>query len=193
MSPWPSLYTTGAELGLACRNVHANQPSHRPSFVALGATTYSASVVEVVVHSWSFDFHEIAPLPNWKQYLVVDFRLSTTGKVWVGVTDYAWVLVQTEEDAKVLCAHQVFEYMLDFIPIRAAWVMNESADDSYGVSNVRPCLNHHVHQGANCRSIRYRLHILPLRIGYQTILLRQSKINGERGRGRIGWGHVEAL
>ena len=64
-------------MGLACRNVHASRPSHRASFAASDATTYSALGVELVVHSSSFDFHEIAPLLNLKQYLVVDFRLFT--------------------------------------------------------------------------------------------------------------------
>ena len=35
----------GAELGLACRNLHANRPSHRASFAMSVAATYSASMV----------------------------------------------------------------------------------------------------------------------------------------------------
>ena len=38
---------------------------------------YLALVVDVVMHSWSFDFQEIVPLPNLKKYPVVDFWLST--------------------------------------------------------------------------------------------------------------------
>ena len=68
---------TRAESGSTCRNVCASRPSHKASFAASDATTYSALVVEVAVHSWSFDFQEIAPLPKLKQYLVVDLRLST--------------------------------------------------------------------------------------------------------------------
>ena len=60
-----------------CRNMCVSRPSHKASFAASDAATYFASVIEVIVHSLSFDFHEIAPLPNLKQYPVVDFRLST--------------------------------------------------------------------------------------------------------------------
>ena len=60
-----------------CWNVCASRSSHKASFVTLDVTTYSASFVEVVMHSWSFDFHEIAPVANLKHYPIVDFRLST--------------------------------------------------------------------------------------------------------------------
>ena len=60
-----------------CRNVNASRRSHKASFAVSDVATYTALVFDVAVHSWSFDFHEITPLPNLKQYTVVDFRLST--------------------------------------------------------------------------------------------------------------------
>ena len=74
-APWLSLKTTGAEFGWTCQNVKANRLRHSASFVALDATTYSTSVVEVAMHSWSFDIHDIAPCLNQKKYPDVDFWL----------------------------------------------------------------------------------------------------------------------
>ena len=88
--------------------------------------------------------------------------------------------------------------MLDHVPVRSAGVVHESADDSYGVRNIRPCRDHRVHKGSDCRCIRYRLYILrlyilPLRTRCRAVLLRQPKVNGEWGRSRFGRLHVEAL
>ena len=60
-TPWLSLYTTGVESVLACRDMRVSQPRHKASLAALDAATYSLSVVDVVLHSCSFEFHEIAP------------------------------------------------------------------------------------------------------------------------------------
>ena len=72
-------------------------------------------------------------------------------------------------------------------------VMHESVHDSYGVRNIRPCRDHRVHKGADCPCIRYQLHIFPLRTGCRAVSVRQSKVNGERGRSRLGRLHVEAF
>ena len=83
--------------------------------------------------------------------------------------------------------------MLECVLVRSVQVVHESADDSYDVRNIRSCHNHCVHKGANCRCIQYRLHIFPLWIGCRAISLRQPKVNGERGRSRLGRLHVEAF
>ena len=83
--------------------------------------------------------------------------------------------------------------MLNCVPMRSTGIVHESADDSYGMRNVRPCRDHRVHQGAYCRCIRYRLHIFPLRTGCRAVSLRKPKMNGERGRSRLGRLHVEAF
>ena len=68
-----------AQFGSACWNVHPSWPSHKAFFAVSEVATYCymASVVEVVVQSWSFDFHDIATLPTRNKYPFVDFRLST--------------------------------------------------------------------------------------------------------------------
>ena len=83
--------------------------------------------------------------------------------------------------------------MLNCVPMRSAGIVQESNDDSYGVRDIRPCRNHRVHQRAYCRCIWYRLHIFPLRTGCRAVSLRQSKMNGEWGRSRLGRLHVEAF
>ena len=83
--------------------------------------------------------------------------------------------------------------MLNCVPMRSVGIVHESANDSYGVRNIRPCRDHHVHQRAYGRCIRYRLHIFPLRTGCRAVSLRKPKMNGERGRSRLGRLHVEAF
>ena len=83
--------------------------------------------------------------------------------------------------------------MLDCVTVWSVGVVHESTEDSYGMRNIRPCRDHCVHQGAYYRCIRYRLHIFPLRTGCRALSLRKSKINGERGRSRLGRLHVEAF
>ena len=83
--------------------------------------------------------------------------------------------------------------MFDCVLVRSVGVVHESADDSYDVRNIRPCRDHHVHKGADCRCIRYGLHIFPLRTGCRAVSLREPKVNGERVRSRLGRLHVEAF
>ena len=61
------------------------------------------------------------------------------------------------------------------------------------VGNIRSCRDHRVHKGADYRCIWYRLHILPLRTGCRAVSLTQPKVDGERGRSRLGRVHVEAF
>ena len=77
-SPLLSLNMTRVKFKLACRNVQASRPCHNASLAASDATTYSASVVEVAINSWSFDLHKMALCLNRKSYLA-------TGKVWVSI------------------------------------------------------------------------------------------------------------
>ena len=80
-TPWLSLDTTVARFGSACRNVQASRPSQSAFLAASDATTYSASVVDVVVNSWNFDHHEIASCPFGR-----DIRMSTFSRQdsWLG-------------------------------------------------------------------------------------------------------------
>ena len=87
----------------------------------------------------------------------------------------------------------ISEHMLNCVPMRSAGIVHESADDSYIMRNIRLCRDHRVHQGAYCKCIQYRLHIFPLRTGCQAVSLRKPKMNGERGRNRVGQLHVEAF
>ena len=41
--------------------------------------------------------------------------------------------------------------MLNCIRMQSARIVHKSPDDSYGVSNVRPCRNHRVHHGVDCQ------------------------------------------
>ena len=92
-----------------------------------------------------------------------------------------------------LCSVRIECRRLLCISMRSVDIVHKCTDDSYGVSNVRPCRDHRVHKGADCRCIRYRLHIFSLSTGCRTVSLRQPKINGERGRSRFGRLHVEAF
>ena len=85
------------------------------------------------------------------------------------------------------------KHMLDYVPVRSAGIVHKSADDCYREKNIRLCRDHRVHQRAYCRCIRYRLHIFPLRTGCRAVSLRKPKMNGERGRSRLGRVHVEAF
>ena len=62
------------------------------------------------------------------------------------VTDYIRGFVQTEKNVIVFCVRHIFEHMLDYVPMRSARIVHKSADDSYGVRNVRPCRDHCVHK-----------------------------------------------
>ena len=83
--------------------------------------------------------------------------------------------------------------MLDCVLGQWAGIVHKSADDSYGVRDVRPYRDHPVHKGANFRCIRYRLHIFPLQTGCRAISLRHPKVNGEWGQSRFGRLHVEVF
>ena len=83
--------------------------------------------------------------------------------------------------------------MLDCVLVRSTGVVHESADDSYGVRNIKPCCDHCVHKGADCRCIWYRVHIFPLRTGCRAVSLSQPKVNGEWGRSRLGRLHVKVF
>ena len=72
-------------------------------------------------------------------------------------------------------------------------IMHKSLDDSYGVRNIRPCRDHHVHKRAYYWCIQYQLHIFPLRTECRAVSLKEPKVNGERGRSRFGRLHVEAF
>ena len=142
------------------------------SFADSDIAMYSAFVIDRVVHSWSFDLHDVA-LPSSEDIAWCWLSIMRMpGIVGVGVAFYFDQIFWTESRLCIFSSSQITEDVFDGLQMLPSWVQHVPVDDQYDICKDRSNRHHCVHDTSYCRCLVYLSIELSLLIHWRRVSVR---------------------